>query len=63
MNGSVVLYRRTDGLLYVSGFSRNKEGWQILNGWYRSVAAEASDDGSLAIGPLRTQSTAKTVSD
>lgn len=44
MSGEVVLYQRTDGLLYVSSFSRNRQGWLVVNGWYRAVPAEAPDN-------------------
>lgn len=43
MSGDVVLYQRTDGLLYVSSFSRSRQGWLVVNGWYRTVPAEAPD--------------------
>ena len=43
MSGEVVLYQRPDGTIYVSSFSRNGEGWLIVNGWYRGVPADASD--------------------
>ena len=43
MSGTVVVYQRSDGRLYVSSYSRNSEGWTAVNGWHRTAAAEASD--------------------
>lgn len=43
MSGSVGVYQRSDGRIYVASDSRVSGGLYIMNGWVGAVAADASD--------------------
>ena len=44
MSGEVLLYQRHDGALYACGFSRDRAGRLVVNGWYAVISSDAPDD-------------------
>ena len=55
MNGTVDVYQRDDGNIYLASGSRTPEGPMVVNGWCRVVSADIADDelGALVEEGLR----------